>query len=240
MGKEGKCLVLTMDVEAVKVSPWITASSFFFKTKLSCHNFTIYDLVTKHVVCYWFTTTTIYTRLHIYIYIYIFTMVTNAVKFQTHQAKLASVAPFLDYVAPVPRSLLPRHFRRAGWLCIFISHSHNKYLDKYCKKPYPDPIILWSDRCLYQSRNVNLFNALSAYAVENNVEILQKYLVVGHTQMECDSVHARLKPTFKGRDYKDVKKETIPLCSWAPIVFWFQRLYSKKLWKACVNKARSN
>jgi hypothetical protein len=46
-----------MDVEAVKVAPWITASAIFFKTKLSCHNFTIYDLVSRRVVCFWFDET---------------------------------------------------------------------------------------------------------------------------------------------------------------------------------------
>lgn len=146
LGIEGKCLVFTMDVEAVKVAPWVRASASFFKTKLTCHNFTVYNLVSRVVVCYWFDET----------------------------ASDMNSSTFAS--------------------CII------KFLDNYCVQPYPGPIILWSDGCVYQNRNVNLSNALSNYAQEKNVEIIQKYLEVGHTQMECDSVHARIENTLKGRE----------------------------------------
>ncbi|ESO93016.1 hypothetical protein LOTGIDRAFT_162041 [Lottia gigantea] len=39
--------VLTMDLQAVLSSPRLQASAMYYKTKLACHNFTIYDLATK-------------------------------------------------------------------------------------------------------------------------------------------------------------------------------------------------
>ncbi|CAH2084777.1 unnamed protein product [Euphydryas editha] len=53
----GKCILLTMDLEAVKVCPYSTASALYFKTKLTCHNFTVFDLTSRHCTCYWFTET---------------------------------------------------------------------------------------------------------------------------------------------------------------------------------------
>lgn len=55
LAQRGECIVLTMDLQAVKVCPVVQASSIFFKTKLSCHNFTIYDVASHHSTCYWFT-----------------------------------------------------------------------------------------------------------------------------------------------------------------------------------------
>lgn len=42
--EEGKCCVFTMDVQAVQLVPSTRASSLYFKQKLACHNFTIYNL----------------------------------------------------------------------------------------------------------------------------------------------------------------------------------------------------
>lgn len=50
-----QCTVLTMDLQAVKVAPCIQASAFYYKTKLTCHNFTVYNLTTHHCMCYWFS-----------------------------------------------------------------------------------------------------------------------------------------------------------------------------------------
>ena len=56
---------------------------------------------------------------------------------------------------------------------------------------YPDVkvIILWTDGCGYQNRNSILSSALANFAKQHKVTIYQKYLEVGHTHMECDSVH---------------------------------------------------
>lgn len=52
------------------------------------------------------------------------------------------------------------------------------------------PIIIYSDGCTYQNRNVVLANALRLFAMQHSRTITQKFLEVGHTQMECDSTHA--------------------------------------------------
>lgn len=48
------------------------------------------------------------------------------------------------------------------------------------------PVVLYSDGCCAQNRNVTLSNALLHLAIEKNIVITQKYLEKGHTHMECD------------------------------------------------------
>lgn len=75
------------------------------------------------------------------------------------------------------------------------------------------PIIIYSDGCGYQNRNHYLSNALSVFSIENNKVIEQKYLEKGHTQMECDSAHAKIEMKLKNQaiylpmDYTRVTKE---------------------------------
>lgn len=52
------------------------------------------------------------------------------------------------------------------------------------------PVILYSDGCNYQNRNVVMANALLSLAINTDVTITQTVLEKGHTQMECDSVHS--------------------------------------------------
>ena len=59
---------------------------------------------------------------------------------------------------------------------------------------------MWSDGCSYQNKCSILASALLTFAVKNNVRITQKYLVVGHTHMECDSVHASIEARLKHID----------------------------------------
>lgn len=59
--------------------------------------------------------------------------------------------------------------------------------------------ILWSDGCGYQNRCLTLANALLDLAIENNIIIEQKYLEVGHTQMEVDSIHSLIEKKLRGR-----------------------------------------
>ncbi|XP_050507268.1 uncharacterized protein LOC126884950 [Diabrotica virgifera virgifera] len=56
-GHVKQCIVLTQDLQAVKVCPMLNASALYYKTKLCCHNFTIFNVNTHHVRCYWFTET---------------------------------------------------------------------------------------------------------------------------------------------------------------------------------------
>lgn len=46
-----------MDLQAVKLCPQLNASSLYYKVKLCCHNFTIYDLKTNLGTCCWFDET---------------------------------------------------------------------------------------------------------------------------------------------------------------------------------------
>lgn len=49
----GNCIVLAADLQAVKLAPCLKASALYYKTKLCVHNYTIYNLKTHSVVCYW-------------------------------------------------------------------------------------------------------------------------------------------------------------------------------------------
>lgn len=62
-------------------------------------------------------------------------------------------------------------------------------------------IIIYSDGCGYQNRNSILSNALLAFSVINKKTIEQKFLVKGHTQMECDSVHSLIE---RGLDKREI------------------------------------
>lgn len=67
--------------------------------------------------------------------------------------------------------------------------------------------------CLTDTLPIYLSNALSNFAIENNKTIEQKYLEKGHTQMECDSAHAKIEVKLKNQtiylpiDYVRVAKE---------------------------------
>ena len=53
--------------------------------------------------------------------------------------------------------------------------------------------MIWSDGCGYQNRSISITNAHSAFARKYGINIIQKYLVAGHTQMECDSIHSTME-----------------------------------------------
>lgn len=66
--------------------------------------------------------------------------------------------------------------------------------------------MIWSDGCGYQNRSITIANAYSALARKYEINIIQKYLVAGHTQMECDSMHSTIErkmvnDVFTKRDY---------------------------------------
>lgn len=142
-----ECHVICMDLQAVKTCPSLQASSLYFKTKLCCHNYTVYDLKTKDVICYWFDETD------------------------------------TDLQASTFASLLVDFLKR-------------KYLGNINEEK---PIIIFSDGCTYQNRNATLANALLALSSQYNVTIIQKFLVKGHTNMECDSVHATIEKKLKNK-----------------------------------------
>ncbi|XP_039296260.1 uncharacterized protein LOC120354091 [Nilaparvata lugens] len=140
-----ECYVLTMDLEAVKLSPLTKAEAFYYKTKLCCHNFTVYNIASHHCCNYWWNET---------------------------QADLQA-STFAS--------------------CLI------DYLENHCLER-KIPIVIYSDGCTYQNRNSIMANALLHFAIKHNIDVEQKYLVKGHTNMECDSVHACIERKLKNRD----------------------------------------
>ena len=64
------------------------------------------------------------------------------------------------------------------------------YLSKLVEQnPAVKNVILWSDGCTYQNRCSALLN----FAMQHSIQICHKYLEVGHTHMECDSVHSNVE-----------------------------------------------
>ena len=75
------------------------------------------------------------------------------------------------------------------------------YIDYFSKLVEQNPavknVILWSDGCTYQNRCNILSSALLNFAVQHSIQICHKYLEVGHTHMECDSVHSNVEKVLK-------------------------------------------
>ncbi|ESO92163.1 hypothetical protein LOTGIDRAFT_162815 [Lottia gigantea] len=49
---DGSVKVVSLDLQSLLLCPLLTASSMYYKTKLGCHNYTIFDLVTKEAMNY--------------------------------------------------------------------------------------------------------------------------------------------------------------------------------------------
>jgi hypothetical protein len=78
----------------------------------------------------------------------------------------------------------------------FISCIHD-FITSKCVK-FKKTIVIWCDNCSYQNKNIMLSNALLQLAVRFKINIILKYLEVGHTFLECDSVHSLLERHMKG------------------------------------------
>ena len=61
------------------------------------------------------------------------------------------------------------------------------------------PNTIFSDGCGYQNRNHYLSNALSNLAIKHQKVIEQKFLEKGHTQMECNTAHAKIETILKNQ-----------------------------------------
>ena len=77
--------------------------------------------------------------------------------------------------------------------------------------------MLYSDHgCGYQNRNSLLSSALLDFSIVHRVQIEQKYLERGHTQVEVDSAHSVIERKLKNREifypgeYVRVMKEARP------------------------------
>ena len=66
--------------------------------------------------------------------------------------------------------------------------------------PKIDVIIIWCDGCCYQNKNANKASATRRFNDKNNIAIKFKYLQVGHTFMEGDSVHICIEKALKMQD----------------------------------------
>lgn len=44
--------MFTIDVQSVMLAPYLNASAIYYKTKLSVHNYSIFNMITKDVTCY--------------------------------------------------------------------------------------------------------------------------------------------------------------------------------------------
>lgn len=140
---------LTVDVQAVKLCPFLKASAIYFKTKLCNHNYTVYNLKSNEVDCYWW-------------------------------------------------SEAEGELKATNFTSLLVAHL--KEVITNWDPAIPKIIKIWSDGCCYQNKNKTLSNALLNLAVQHNFIIQQKYLLVGHTQMEVDSVHATIERRLTHRE----------------------------------------
>lgn len=86
------------------------------------------------------------------------------------------------------------------------------FLKKNYREGNSTPTILYSNACV-QNRNCILVNVILQFAMEYNIKVVQKYLVVGYTQMACDGVHATIDnyirrcDIYLPQDYMQFSKE---------------------------------
>ena len=74
---------------------------------------------------------------------------------------------------------------------------YNHFKNVILKSPGIKKIIVWSDGCGYQNKCTAITNCFLRLCEETGVTIEQKYLVSGHTQMECDSMHSVIEKKLK-------------------------------------------
>ena len=67
---------------------------------------------------------------------------------------------------------------------------HLDHLEKCIREnPGVDTILAWCDGCCYQNKSACEASGVRRIAAKHNITIIFKYLVVGHTFIECNSVH---------------------------------------------------
>lgn len=77
-----------------------------------------------------------------------------------------------------------------------------------------EKIILYSDGCAYQNRCCAVSNALLHISSTKEVIIEQKYLEVGHTQMEADCIHSTIERRLQNKKI-NVPAEYVQVCEQA-------------------------
>ncbi|CAG9840582.1 unnamed protein product [Diabrotica balteata] len=81
-------------------------------------------------------------------------------------------------------------------VCKFIGVDYTSQFLKISLKP----VVIYSDGCNYQNRNSVLSNAILHLSMNSGVTIIHKYLEVGHTYTEGDSVNSHIEATFEDLD----------------------------------------
>lgn len=83
---------------------------------------------------------------------------------------------------------------------IWVDFLENKIIPEVNAEDEKKTIIIYSDGCTYQNRNCILSNALLNIVMRHkNIAIEQKFLEVGHTQMEADSMHSTIERHLKNK-----------------------------------------
>ena len=78
---------------------------------------------------------------------------------------------------------------------------YNDYIKMQLEaQPTIKEIIIRSDGCTYQNRCCYLSSLLFSIACIGIV-IMHKYLEIGHTHMECDSVHSKIEAKLKSMSH---------------------------------------
>lgn len=137
-----KTRVLTVDLQKVLYSPTSDVGEFFYKSKLSCYNYTVYDCTKREG--------------HLYVW--------------------------------------DQTIGRRG------SDETSSFMLDYIEIVVEDGvvvIIVYSDACGGQNRSQYYLTMYYMAAMKYGITIVHRYLEKGHTQMECDSVHARIEKKGK-------------------------------------------
>jgi hypothetical protein len=101
-------------------------------------------------------------------------------KLQTHNFTLYNLADHDGYCYTWDET----HGDLSSDVFAWLQYNHfSAYLTDH---PQVKLLIIWSDGCGYQNRNSTVANAYAHLAMMKSVTITQKYLVSGHSQMECD------------------------------------------------------
>ncbi|KAE8739292.1 hypothetical protein FOCC_FOCC015215 [Frankliniella occidentalis] len=140
-----KVKVICFDLQKVFFCPKSEVGGFFYKRKLSCYNFTVYDCTKKTAKCYvW-------------------------------------------------------DMSIGGRGAVEISSCVYDFIKEEVKNGVTE-FFIFSDSCWAQNKNQILFTMYSVVSQQFNIKITHRYLQKGHTQMECDSVHARIERKTRNTD----------------------------------------
>ncbi|KAK3933057.1 Homoserine kinase [Frankliniella fusca] len=143
--KKGTMKVICFDLQKVFFCPKSEVGEFFYKRKISCYNFTIFDCTLKQATCF--------------------------VWDQTIGGRGAAE----------------------------ISSCVHMYIEQEVANGVKE-FHVYSDSCWSQNKNQILYTMYNLLSKKYNIKIIHRYLQKGHTQMECDSVHARIEKKTRSTD----------------------------------------